>query len=1109
MDTLLPALLKQRPELIDRSFEQITVVRGLLLFSQGAVLSLTPTDVRGVGAMVSGNRKLPYAVGLSFEGEIDQPEGLQLRSVCNCPVGLQCKHGAAVALLLSGKAERIAPAAPARLEPASSIRPTRGEIVDANLALPPEWQLWVRALEAELAAPAEPQDPRAAGQLVYLLIDDQQELLVAPLRGKAGRNGRLTGLKSVKLDPRTLNERTAADTAADRALLFGLDLQYPVEDQGRRFYRLPASAHAALLERADADKVYWQQVDDSCLLRAGAARALGLAWQTAPNGYQLLRPQIAGSADARVFGADAELYVDPAAGEIGAVTRSAAQRVLVRKLRQVPALLPESSVAVQNRLALLQRASPEAGLPTPRVLEVVEETRPPQLIVRLHAPFGLRQAQGESVLEQLRAEPLLKYGAIRIRPSDTGQWVRDFDGERLRHYPRQTAAEQVLAQWLKAQQFRLGQGHYYETQAFFWTLSRTLRGRTDMDTWFGKFREAAAAVGIELEADPSFPLELRPEVGEVALEVRDPEAGSEWFETRLGIEFEGQRLDLAPILLAALDQPSAWTAEYLVLRLADGRELLLPRARLAPLIDLLSELEHRRDGTLAVPRIRLHALEVAADIRLRAGPQAQALRTRLARFSGLHEIAPPAGFSATLRPYQQQGLAWLQALRELGFGGVLADDMGLGKTVQVLAHLATEHTAGRLAEPALVVCPTSVIGNWEAEVQRFTPGLKTLIFHGMERSRDSGELRRQHLLITSYALLARDAELLAGIHFSCVIFDEAQWLKNHTSKAFHAAATLKASQRLCLTGTPVENHLGELKAQFDLAFPGLLGSQKDFQKSFRTPIEKDGDRISAQRLKRRIAPFLLRRRKSDVATELPPRTSIQQRVELHGAQRDLYESIRLQMEKRVREALAQRGLDGARITILDALLKLRQICCHPQLLDLPAAQAVTTSAKLEALNELLPTLIEEGRAVLLFSQFTSMLDRIEPELRERGLDFVRLDGSTVDRRAPVQRFQEGAVPIFLISLKAGGVGLNLTRADTVILYDPWWNPAVEQQAIDRAHRIGQDKPVFVYEMGCVDTVEDRMQQLKQRKKAIADAVLDEGEAALGRLTGAELLALFS
>lgn len=376
-----------------------------------------------------------------------------------------------------------------------------------------------------------------------------------------------------------------------------------------------------------------------------------------------------------------------------------------------------------------------------------------------------------------------------------------------------------------------------------------------------------------------------------------------------------------------------------------------------------------------------------------------------------------------------------------------------------------------------------------------------------DRSEALASLGARDLVITNYALLLRDLDELARQRWSVLVFDEAQWLKNSASQGFRAAGRLKADLRLALSGTPVENHLGELKALFDLALPGLLGSDREFTERFRHPIERQQDDGATESLRRRIRPFLLRRTKAEVAAELPPRTTIERPIELGEGQRDLYESIRAQMESRVRELLAGAGGGGTGLAVIDALLKLRQVCCDPALLGDEARGAIG-SAKREALLEFLPTLVEEGRAVLLFSQFTSMLDLIERDLDERGIAYARLDGNTADRARPVQRFQSGEVPLMLVSLKAGGVGLNLTRADTVILYDPWWNPAAEAQAIDRAHRIGQDKPVFVYELIASGTVEEKMQGLKARKRALAESIIENADEPTAALSPEELVALF-
>jgi SNF2 family DNA or RNA helicase len=341
-----------------------------------------------------------------------------------------------------------------------------------------------------------------------------------------------------------------------------------------------------------------------------------------------------------------------------------------------------------------------------------------------------------------------------------------------------------------------------------------------------------------------------------------------------------------------------------------------------------------------------------------------------------------------------------------------------------------------------------------------------------------------------------------------LILDEAQIVKNERSQAARQVRKFQARHRLCLTGTPLENHLGELWSLFDFLLPGFLGNTKLFRRVFRNPVEKEGDDEASRRLARRIRPFLLRRTKQEVASELPPKTEIIRSVELEEEQRDLYESIRLAVHHRVKEEIADKGLERSSIIILDALTKLRQVCCDPRLVKLDSAREVTRSAKLEMLIELLPEMIEEGRKVLLFSQFTTMLGLIEDEVKKLGIDYAKLTGQTRKRAEQIDKFQDGDTPLFLISLKAGGVGLNLTAADTVIHYDPWWNPAVERQATDRAHRIGQQNPVFVYKLISEGTVEEKIQAMQERKQQLADAMLDQGEESGPRWSEADLEMLF-
>jgi SNF2 family DNA or RNA helicase len=467
-------------------------------------------------------------------------------------------------------------------------------------------------------------------------------------------------------------------------------------------------------------------------------------------------------------------------------------------------------------------------------------------------------------------------------------------------------------------------------------------------------------------------------------------------------------------------------------------------------------------------------------------------------------VAPPAGLGLVLRGYQRQGLAWLQYLRAHRLAGILADDMGLGKTAQVLAHLLVEKHAGRGDRPSLVVLPTSLIANWQAEAARIAPALRVLTLQGAQRAAQFARIGEHDVVFTTYPLLWRDIETLQRQPWHLLILDEAQTVKNAGSRAAGALRRLQGRHRLCVTGTPLENHLGELWAHFDWLMPGFLGDARSFARQWRKPIEDNGETLRAQLLAARVRPFILRRRKADVAAELPPRTEVIQRVQLAGAQRTLYESVRVAADAQVRRVLARQGFAGAQIAVLDALLKLRQVCCDPRLVKGRVVAADMPSAKMEWLRQMLPELVDEGRRVLVFSQFTEMLALVQQALDAIALPHLVLTGETAPRArgALVRRFQSRAEPVLLLSLKAGGVGLNLTAADTVVHLDPWWNPAVEQQASDRAHRIGQDQPVFVYKLVVEGSIEERMLALQARKAALAEGVLGH-DAAEARKFGAE------
>lgn len=580
------------------------------------------------------------------------------------------------------------------------------------------------------------------------------------------------------------------------------------------------------------------------------------------------------------------------------------------------------------------------------------------------------------------------------------------------------------------------------------------------------------------------------------------EQGAEYFSYQLGILHEGEVISILPLVIDLINrfkesQFESFPAEQcFYLKLGGGKTLSIEWSRLKPLLYFLLTLGRK----VAASGLKLHRYQLSLLQESEEALKATALRFQSSELLAAQaqawlklrdvseDVFLPKGLKASLRGYQIQGLAWLQHLRESRFGGILADDMGLGKTLQTLAHLLLEKEEGRLTKPALIVTPKSLVVNWYEEALRFTPDLRCRIFHGHLRHED--DFSHYDVIISTYGLIQRDKLRFKGFHFYYLILDEAQFIKNARTKTTQMIQQLKAEHRLCLSGTPMENHLGEIWSLFNFLMPGFLGDSRQFKRFFRQPIEKNFDKEKQDLLARRLSPFMLRRTKDQVLTELPAKTEITLKIELTGGQRDLYETLRLSMEERVKEAIAKAGFARSQMIVLDALLKLRQLCCDPRLLIWSEIRwAHGTSAKLKALLELLDNLLAENRRVLVFSQFTSMLALIEQALIDKDYAYLKLTGKTQDRQALVDTFQQGEIPIFLISLKAGGIGLNLTKADTVIHYDPWWNPTAEDQASDRSHRLGQTQPVFVYKLITQGTVEEAILSLQQRKKHLVEGLL--------------------
>lgn len=619
------------------------------------------------------------------------------------------------------------------------------------------------------------------------------------------------------------------------------------------------------------------------------------------------------------------------------------------------------------------------------------------------------------------------------------------------------------------------------------------------------------------------------------------EKSFDWFELEIGVKIKGQPVNLMPYIVSLiqrdeLDFKNDTFDSNLQIKLDSGETLSLDKERVKAIFSSFVELNDEKNLTdhkrIKFPTNQFGRLIPLLDVEKKfkaesrrrnktsyqtaikptldwqSGKQLAKKAKLLSGQTAITRVAAPRELLGELRDYQQAGLNWLQFIRKHGLGGILADDMGLGKTIQTIAHILVEKKKGRLKTPCLVVAPTTLLSNWLQETQKFAPSLKVLKLAGGKRSSLYPKMPSMDLVITSYGLVLRDINKLSRIRFHLVVLDEAQVIKNTRSKITSAVNDLHSNQRLCLTGTPMENHLGELWSLFHFLMPDFLGSEYQFNQLYRQPIEKNQDYLRQSLLAKRVAPLMLRRTKNEVAKELPGKTEMVMLIELETAQADLYETIRTSMMEQVHKAMSLETKSRNQFLIGNALLKLRQVCCHSALIKLESARKNYSSAKIAWLKDRLPAMVEQGRRVLLFSSFTSMLDIIAKELKELNLSYLMLTGKSKHRGKLVEQFQKSNVPIFLISLKAGGVGLNLTAADTVIHYDPWWNPAAEQQANDRAYRIGQDKPVFVYKLITKGTVEEKIQQMQLQKNKLSQGLYDQEALDTMNLTAEDWQALF-
>ncbi|MEN8505500.1 MULTISPECIES: DEAD/DEAH box helicase [Paraburkholderia] len=1114
---------------------------------------------------VQGTQPSPYRTRVRFRNGGGLPWA---QSDCTCPVGRNCKHVAALllaALEYQDEMDHVIyvdddaddrdaqrggyreARSTAKAEPAAGVRP---ELVS--------WLERFRARAEAADALAQKGGAARTQTLAYLLNWSNFHMRheVVLYRARCNADGTIfevdepwSNVESALLkQPKFVSDE-------DLSILRGLWLGRSREDFGQ--FILRGTSGAEMLQKLIATGRLFFEFDPEpgregpTPLSRGADRPGRIEWE--PLADERLRPVLCTEPRASmVLPTEPVWYVDGAAHEAGIVQSSLPFQQLPDYLAMPPISLAEAPLVA----SVLREIAPELPLPPAHdasAIRVIDVDPVPVLTLNSHAlPSAGRAAQRKPEAVEL-AGVSFDYDGVSINVDSSVTLVPMPGGDVIHIRRRYEAEKKRLLELRKTGLQKVPTSRVYGARL----LPDTMLGLPDADAWSAFVNHAVpdlVSKGWRVTMAPEF----RYNVIEIdAIDGTAHQAGDGWFDLEMGIRIGERNVRLEPLLADLFRRDRRWLGgaldsiadeEPIELKTEENKRLRLRADRLKPVVRVLVDLFDALGGSLAdgaplrVPSVdagRLEALNSTGRWQFRGDDSIRLLAQRLQAGPGLHEVPVPRGLRAELRAYQQQGLNWMQFLRAQDLAGVLADDMGLGKTVQTLAHILAEKEAGRLNRPALIVVPTTLVHNWREEARRFAPELKVLVLNGPQRKERFEQIGEHELILTTYALLWRDQKVLAEHDYHLLILDEAQYVKNATTKAAQAIRGLRARHRLCLTGTPLENHLGELWSQFDFLLPGFLGSQKDFTRRWRNPIEKNGDGVRRALLARRIRPFMLRRRKDEVAKELPAKTTIVCSVDLEGAQRDLYETVRTAMQEKVRAAVSAQGLARSHIIVLDALLKLRQVCCDPRLVktikiadevDAHDEKRPTTgaraeknekaekaekgaramrSAKLDLLLSMLPELIEEGRRVLLFSQFTGMLALIAQALEDAAIPYVILTGDTADRITPVERFQQGEVPLFLISLKAGGVGLNLTAADTVIHYDPWWNPAAENQATDRAHRLGQDKPVFVYKLIAAGSIEEKIVELQEQKAGLADSILSDDAAGAAKFSDDDLDALFA
>lgn len=1076
--------------------------RGARYFREGRVLEIRVgggVDEDSVTAVVKGSGRNIYRVEIDFTQAVI---GVDIEGHCSCPVGYNCKHVVAVLLALID------------LQKGDE---SSGLLVKSCMPSLDDLDQWKKKAQNLLHTDQQKyQNSDRPDSLLYVLEEDENsacgQWYCETIKSRILKRGGWGAQQGY-----SLNNLYDWHCAPVWVAPVDVDIARLLVKPSQRYGKVCVSGDFGFLavkKMIGTGRCYYRELSDTPLTFS-SPRQGELLWQDSSPDQRCLNLRIDGDDEdgiCALLQTDPLLYIDTKTFECGLVELPVSSQELA-VLKQLPPV-------AENKLAELAlfigQTFPVDTVPLPVELDFRSADHVPVPLLNLS-----RVARRDGRLVHI-AQVRFLYQPCECVPTvlqgdSSYNTIIELDGV---HWNVQQDSQAEI-QWIRQLQ-QLGFVDASKAGAEQSGELRLLFTGATLEQSVARWKEFIDQIpqleerGWVVRLDDSFSLQFsQPDT--LAIQLNE-NSSVDWFEIGLDIEYNGQRLPMLPLLIRWLEQGGK--NEPLLVQLEDGRWLHCPEEMITPVVNSLVELFDKpllNDADqIKLHRSQIHQLshleqavgDHVENLHWHGDELLRKLAYKLNDFKGIQPVSAPSGLGATLRDYQYQGVAWLQFLREYQFNGILADDMGLGKTIQALTHLLIEKESGRMETPALIVAPTSVLSNWQREAQRFTPDLRVLILHGAQRSDHFDNLDSYDLIITSYALLSRDQDIHRQHCYHLFILDEAQAIKNPTSKVAQVAGAISAKQRLCLTGTPVENHLGELWSLFHFLMPGFLGSQKRFNQLFRKPIEQHNNYSRQQGLQRRLLPFVLRRDKQQVASELPAKTTIICEVELGEAQTKLYETVRSAMSKKVRQLLKSKGLKKSHIEILDALLKLRQVCCDPRLVKLDSAKKLRGSAKLEQLMAMLEQQLEEGRKILLFSQFTSMLSLIEEELAARSISYTKLTGRTRKRDEAISCFQDGDVPLFLISLKAGGVGLNLTAADTVIHYDPWWNPAVENQATDRAHRIGQDKPVFVYKMIAQGTVEEKILQLQVKKQQLADGVYSgDRQKKVAKLTGDDLLAL--